>query len=78
MGERKAVTQKLAAAYRRGSQTETARILGELCELTGLHRDHARKALRLTGTVRPVKPRPETRQPICREPLVEALGCAGG
>ncbi len=72
MGQRKAVTQKLAAAYRRGSRADKARILDQLCELTGWHRDHARKALRTTGTVRSVKPRP-VRPPVYCGALVEAL-----
>ncbi|HUZ10690.1 MAG TPA: transposase family protein [Acidimicrobiales bacterium] len=72
MGQRKAVTQKLAAAYRRGSRADKARILNELCELTGWHRDHARRALRETGKVRVLRARPP-RRPVYSDSLVEAL-----
>ena len=44
MGVRKAVTDKMAAAYRRGSRSEKTAILDQLCELTGWHRDHAEGA----------------------------------
>jgi len=72
MGQRKAVTNKLAAAYRRGSRKDKARILDELVSLTGWHRDHARRALREVAIVRVVHPRPP-RRPTYPPELIAAL-----
>jgi len=38
MGERSAVTTKMAAAYRRGTRPEKGAILDQLVELTGITR----------------------------------------
>src|SRR5216684_5492907 len=57
VAERRAVTNKLAAAYRRGSRKEKGAILDQICALTGWHRDHARARLRAAGEIRAARPR---------------------
>jgi len=73
MGERKAVTKKLATRYKRATRAEKSVVLDELVGLTGWHRDYARAALRQAGTLRPVVPR-RPRAPKYPPGVVEALG----
>lgn len=72
MGQRRAVTKKMAIAYRRGSRSDKTRILDQVAELTGWHRDHARACLRAAGTVRVVRPR-APRAPVYPPEVIAGL-----
>jgi transposase InsO family protein len=72
VAERRAVTNKLAAAYRSGSRKQKGAILDQLCALTGWHRDHARARLRAAGEIRVVRPR-AVRPPVYPPAVLSAL-----
>ena len=57
MATRKAITRALAVRYRDGSRVLKADILDTVCQLTGYHRDYARRALRTALKPRVVRPR---------------------
>jgi hypothetical protein len=80
MAERKAVTKELAARYRKASRKQKGVMLGELCALTGWHRDHARRALREVASAppqprgtRPVVAARRARPPVYGEEVITAL-----
>lgn len=72
MAERQVATRKNALAYRGASRRAKARILDELVELIGRHRDHERAALRDALALKAVTPLPG-RTTVSRTELLPAL-----
>ncbi len=72
MGARRAVTNKLANQYKRGSRSEKGAILDQLVQLTGWNRGHARSRLLNAGEVRVVRVG-TPRVPIYSSRVVSAL-----
>lgn len=74
MAERKAVTKEMARRYARAAKAEKARMLDELCALTGWTRRHARRALQQVGSGAPERPRrPRGRPRAYGENILEPL-----
>ncbi|GAB3622317.1 hypothetical protein GCM10027418_03990 [Mariniluteicoccus endophyticus] len=76
MSERRVVTKAMRVKYAKGSRAEKGEVLDALCQATGWHRDHARKALR-TAIALGDQPPPQrrSRPPAVKydDTIIEAL-----
>jgi hypothetical protein len=72
MANRKAITRSQAVRYRNGTKAQKAAILDTVCQVTGYHRDYARRALRAALTPKVVKPR-VPREPTYGPEVIAAL-----
>jgi len=73
MSQRQTVTRQLAHRYQTASTTEKATILDQLCQVTGWHRDHARKALRTALRPKTVPQQRKQRDPVYGPDVIAAL-----
>ena len=56
LAQRKAILASQVAKWPKATKQEKSEILDAICQVTGWHRDHARKMIRRRSQVRPLAP----------------------